>query len=593
MSAVACILVADFPIAALVRANPALDRTVLAIAQSLAPHAELSAVSPRARGLGIRPGMTIAQARAISSALVVRMRSEAAERSAHDALADAAQSVSPLIEPGEPGCVWAGLDGLARLFASEDEIAAELVRAARRVGLEVSVGIASNREVSRLAARCGGIRIIGQSREREFLDWLPLDSLDLGAADGGAELESTLARWGLRRLGELARLDSDALGSRLGRHGVELARLAQGGSSRPLAARPQAELFVESLELEYGIDTLEPLGFVLRPMLERLLERLSLRGLVAGELLLALGLDGHRVASRRVVAPSNDLRALLTLTNLALESEPPEAAVESIRIEIFPRPARPAQSDMFLPPAPAPERLQTTLAKLAALCGPENVGGLAPENSHRPEAVRLEPFAPPPPMPIIEAEQASAPVARLVLREVRPALEVEVLSNRGALEFVRGPNLGARVVSAAGPWRREGEWWRVAARNSAGSNEVLNSPSLHEGGGYGSHPRVMSTQTLKRIANDANSLSRDCGLDRSRKPGESLPRAGHERSEVPSRGADERRLRRKSGEGDLAAATQIRGYARDYYELALDDGGVYRVFYDLNSDRWFLDGIYD
>jgi hypothetical protein len=32
------------------------------------------------------------------------------------------------------------------------------------------------------------------------------------------------------------------------------------------------------------------------------------------------------------------------------------------------------------------------------------------------------------------------------------------------------------------------------------------------------------------------------------------------------------------------------GFVRDYYELALDDGGVFR---DLNSGRWYLDGVYD
>jgi hypothetical protein len=34
-------------------------------------------------------------------------------------------------------------------------------------------------------------------------------------------------------------------------------------------------------------------------------------------------------------------------------------------------------------------------------------------------------------------------------------------------------------------------------------------------------------------------------------------------------------------------------YERDYYELALADGGVYRVYYDLYSGKWFVDGIYD
>ena len=35
------------------------------------------------------------------------------------------------------------------------------------------------------------------------------------------------------------------------------------------------------------------------------------------------------------------------------------------------------------------------------------------------------------------------------------------------------------------------------------------------------------------------------------------------------------------------------GFVRDYYELALEDGGVYRVFRDVNSHKWFLDGAYD
>ena len=38
---------------------------------------------------------------------------------------------------------------------------------------------------------------------------------------------------------------------------------------------------------------------------------------------------------------------------------------------------------------------------------------------------------------------------------------------------------------------------------------------------------------------------------------------------------------------------EVAGFVRNYYELALDDGGVYRVFRDLNSGRWYLDGVYD
>jgi protein ImuB len=32
---------------------------------------------------------------------------------------------------------------------------------------------------------------------------------------------------------------------------------------------------------------------------------------------------------------------------------------------------------------------------------------------------------------------------------------------------------------------------------------------------------------------------------------------------------------------------------RDYYDLELSDGGLYRCFRDLASGAWFVDGIYD
>jgi protein ImuB len=573
MARIACILVADFSIAALVRSNPALDGKVLAIARSLAPHADLDAVSVRARELGIRPGMTIAQARAVSSNLIVVHRSNAAESSAHSALLDAAESVSPVVESGASGCVWLDLAGLNRIYRGEEEIAAELTRCVRKVGMQPAVGIAANKELAHLAARCGGVRAIEAGREREFLNWLPLDMLNLGKSDRGDDLETTLARWGMRRLGELARLSPEAVGTRLGRRGVELVRLARGGSHAPLVPRRRAEFFAETIELEYGIENLEPLGFIMRTMLERLAERLSLCGLVAGDITLAFGMSGHRSLSRRVAvaAPSNDVRAILTLINLNLEAAPPEAAVESIRVEIAPRVPRPAQTDMFLPPSPAPDKLQTTIARLAALCGPGNVGAISAENSHRPEAIRLDPFAPPAPPPIPENAPAKN-VTQLVIRAIRPAREIEVMCSREIPEFVRGENLGARVISIAGPWRRDGEWWLdgiadMHADSSDRQNLAAAARGLerHDGRMFGAHSREVSAQNLKTIS----------ALTSSPSPAPHLNGVSASATGMETNGA------RKCG------------FARDYYELALEDGGVYRVFRDLKSDQWFLDGAYD
>ncbi|MGH7907611.1 MAG: DNA polymerase Y family protein [Candidatus Binataceae bacterium] len=518
MRRIACILVIDFPLAALERSNPQLRGQPLALSASSAPHAEIIAISAAARAAGVRAGMAIAQARALVPDIAVQRRSAAAERSAFDALIDAADSISPLADVGDPGCVWLDISGLTRLFNhfrdadgqsidpdkpaaisdTENAIAAELIRRARLVGLEISAGIANSKEIACLAARCRGVRVIAPGMEPDFLAWAPLDMMFDRHEYG--ELEAILARWGIRRLGELARLDSRAVITRLGPRAADLVRLARGESSAPFIARSRTEIFAERLELDYGVENLDGLGFVIRPMLERIVARLDLRGLIAGDIMLDLGLDDHRHNQRRVeiAASGNDVRALLTLLTLNLESTPPDAAVETITITIEPRHPRPMQGDLFTAPVPATGRLEVALARLSALCGPGQAGILRPHNSWRPEATYLESFTAPEPAPIT-ADSRKKQVAHLMIRALRPAEEVEMMCNRDTPEFMRGKNLAARVVSIAGPWRRDGEWW-----------------------------------------ND--------------------------------------------GPGALQ---------RDYYDIALADGGVYRTYRDLRSGRWFIDGIYD
>jgi protein ImuB len=34
-------------------------------------------------------------------------------------------------------------------------------------------------------------------------------------------------------------------------------------------------------------------------------------------------------------------------------------------------------------------------------------------------------------------------------------------------------------------------------------------------------------------------------------------------------------------------------YAREYYDVELDDGGMYRIYRDVRSQRWLADGVYD
>src|SRR5205823_2872437 len=83
-----------------------------------------------------------------------------------------------------------------------------------------------------------------------------------------AALATALQRWGIHRLGELARLPVAEVVTRLGPAGAALVRAARGEDERPLAPEPLPTAVEEGVALEYALDNLEPLLFVLRGLVE-------------------------------------------------------------------------------------------------------------------------------------------------------------------------------------------------------------------------------------------------------------------------------------------------------------------------------------
>src|SRR5205823_10891259 len=218
-------------------------------------------------------------------------------------------------------------------------------------------------------------------------------------------IAATLERWGIRRLGDLARLPVAEVATRLGPAGAALVRAARGEDERPLAPEALGGPLEEAIGLEHALDALEPLLFVLRGLVERAVARVGLEGIGVARLGLALGLEDRSRDERTVplAAPTRDVKTLLTCLRVALEARPPHAAVERVVLAAVPERVRAAQLGLFSPAGPSPERLAATLARLAALCGPERVGAPAVPDSHRPGAAAVAPFSPgaapePPPL---------------------------------------------------------------------------------------------------------------------------------------------------------------------------------------------------
>src|SRR6266404_7280677 len=129
-----------------------------------------------------------------------------------------------------------------------------------------------------------------------------------------AEIQQILAilhKWGIHTLGQLAALDKEQLGARLGPEAIRMWERANGRSSRLLKLVQPPESFAESFEFEREIETAEPVLFMLRRFLEQLAVRLAAIYLVAKELTLRIIFANKQSYERvfKIPQPTNDVRS--------------------------------------------------------------------------------------------------------------------------------------------------------------------------------------------------------------------------------------------------------------------------------------------
>jgi len=343
----AAIYIPDFPVEAIVRAEPELREQAVAVVEGAPPLVRVVAVNEWAAQAGVEPGMTRLQAEerlgngptlsrpkagrdkggaatpAEGGRATLRVRSAEREAAAHAALLDCACGFSPRVEATAPDTALLDLAGLERICGPPAKIARDVARRCSELGLEASVAVGSNPDAALLAARgFPGVTVIPPGQEAERLGGLPIDVLlpmhspqscsraaaqtQLPIADcrlpiAGAgqseilnlqsEIFATLERWGIRNLRALAALPEVAVSERLGQEGLRLQKLARGATSRPLLAMEPPLTFEEAIELDYPVGELEPLSFLLNRMLEQLCARLAARALAANEVKVRLELD--------------------------------------------------------------------------------------------------------------------------------------------------------------------------------------------------------------------------------------------------------------------------------------------------------------
>ena len=365
-----------------------------------------------------------------------------------------AREFTPRVE-GLEATVLLDLHGLGRVWASPAVLGQSLLDAGRAHGLDLHAAVAWTRVAALLAGRgCAGLTLVPPGREPDVLAPLPLDLLPLEP-----ERRDLFRRWGILTLGDLAALPAVGLAERLGPDGPRLRRMARGEDDLLLVATPRPQSFECTLELEWPVDGLEPLSFLLGRVLDSLCGTLRARGRRAAAMALDLMLVDRRLFSRQLkpAAPSADPRTWRTLLLLDLEAHPPDEAIASLTVRAEATPARVVQFSLLDPAQPSPERLAETLARLQDWTAAGRAGAPALVDTHRPGAFVMGTFSPGP-----IGGAPPSPTPRLALRAFRPPLPAHVSLREGEPAFVMAPGIRGAVVDRAGPWRASGDWWDVA-----------------------------------------------------------------------------------------------------------------------------------
>lgn len=495
------------------------------------------------------------------------------EKNCKALLVDCAYAFSPLVEETADNTVVLDIEGCELLFGSPREIAKEIARYAAKLGLKINVAVAQNPDAAIHAAKCfSGVSVIAPGKEATRLADLPLGALDFTLArveaDRMAEILETLNLWGIRNFRDFAALPEAGVSERLGPEGTRLQKLARGESDRPLSLSKPAPEFEQSIELDDPIELLEPLSFILARLLNQLCASLQAQGLAVNELRVRLMLEDRTEHERaiRLPFPMRDGRIFLKLLLLDIESHPPRCAIVAMSIACEPTKSRAIQNGLFQPLAPEPEKLELTLARLARLVGEINVGSVELIDTHRPDAFRIKRFS----------------VKREPVRK-RPT------ERRGDKATGRGNK----------PTGRQDD--KTTGRNDSQSS-ILNPQSL-----LAPPPRQPIAPSPRRFVFSpprpfAPSL---LGFRVFRPP---------LRAEVEAPGGWPARIKSQAA-GRSIRGKIIRlagpwrtsgdwwsedGWARDEWDVAVavseaspEKGTLYRIYRDLRSNSWFVEGIYD
>jgi DNA polymerase IV len=234
-----------FPVAVERVVHPGLRGRPVVVAPLGAARSIVTALSSEAWSSGIRKGMALSKATRYCRDVVVLPPNEPLYLRASRAIFKVLENFSPVLEPSGHGHVYLDITGTGRLFGPPRDTAWKAQNEIRqRLRLDTSLGIASNKMVSRIASdvtRPTGLHDVPHGDEPTFLSPLPVRLLP----GIGPHTEIQMKDLNIRIIRELAAMSPEHLALAFGRFAYVLHQRSLGIDStpvNPLCALPMMEL---------------------------------------------------------------------------------------------------------------------------------------------------------------------------------------------------------------------------------------------------------------------------------------------------------------------------------------------------------------
>lgn len=425
----------------------------------------LIAVDEAAEGLGLAPGLALAQARAMYPALDVVPEDAEADAVLLEKIADWCLRYTPLVACDAPDGLLLDISGCAHLYGGEDALVADLSARLDIAGFAYRIAIAGTIGAAWAAARFGEPGCFDCGTERALLAPLPLAALRLAP-----ETVASLARVGLKHIGDIIDLPRAPLTARFGAHLMRQLDRALGREHEPLTPRLPVAPYVAEQRFAEPIAREEDVLAISEQLAMRLKQTLERHGDGARRIELTLfRTDG---AVRRIAAGTSrplrdpaEIRALFVERLAALaDTLDPGFGFDMARLSVLvAEPCPPEQ--IGIGGAEDSAELGRMVDRLSARLGAQRVRRLIAQDSHMPELAAV-----PVPAQTAKSDDGWAAFRRhrddveLAPRPLRLLAQPEPIE--AVAEVPDGPPLRFtwrrarhQIVAFEGPERIEGIWW--------------------------------------------------------------------------------------------------------------------------------------